>query len=133
MEEARRARSRSWTREEKAGGYSLPRVGNKVREAHPDGLPDQGWCVLAQTGGGSIIPGEFRTEPTDHFRQTVESLYFLWRTTGENWWREYAWRVIKSIEKHEDREWSRFRRDRGRWKSFQEKRDAEVRGLRLVE
>lgn len=30
----------------------------------------------------------------------MESLYLLWRTTGENRWREYAWQIFKSIEKH---------------------------------
>jgi mannosyl-oligosaccharide alpha-1,2-mannosidase len=30
----------------------------------------------------------------------VESLYLLWRTTGERRWREYAWRIFESIEKH---------------------------------
>jgi len=32
--------------------------------------------------------------------ETVESLYLLWRTTGEYRWREYAWRIFESIEKH---------------------------------
>lgn len=30
----------------------------------------------------------------------MESLYLLWRTTGEHRWREYAWRIFESIEKH---------------------------------
>ena len=29
----------------------------------------------------------------------MESLYFLWKTTGELRWREYAWRIFDSIEK----------------------------------
>ena len=30
----------------------------------------------------------------------MESLYLLWRTTGEHRWREYAWLIFESIEKH---------------------------------
>lgn len=30
----------------------------------------------------------------------MESLYLMWRTTGERRWREYAWRIFESIEKH---------------------------------
>ena len=30
----------------------------------------------------------------------MESLYLLWRTTGESRWREYAWQIFESIEKH---------------------------------
>ena len=30
----------------------------------------------------------------------MESLYFLWRTTGEHRWREYAWGIFESIEKY---------------------------------
>jgi len=30
----------------------------------------------------------------------VESLYLLWKTTGERRWREYAWEIFESIEKH---------------------------------
>ncbi|KAF9645503.1 glycoside hydrolase family 47 protein [Thelephora ganbajun] len=32
--------------------------------------------------------------------ETVESLYLLWRTTGEYRWRDYAWRIFESIEKY---------------------------------
>ncbi|KAF8889335.1 glycoside hydrolase [Infundibulicybe gibba] len=32
--------------------------------------------------------------------ETVESFYILWRTTGEERWREYGWAVFQSIEKH---------------------------------
>jgi hypothetical protein len=28
----------------------------------------------------------------------VESLYLLWRTTGERRWKEYAWQIFESIE-----------------------------------
>ena len=37
---------------------------------------------------------------TDSYGQTIESLYLLWRTTGEHRWREYAWRIFEAIEKH---------------------------------
>ncbi|KAF9006005.1 seven-hairpin glycosidase [Cyathus striatus] len=32
--------------------------------------------------------------------ETVESFYLLWRTTGEERWRERGWAVFESIEKH---------------------------------
>lgn len=31
--------------------------------------------------------------------QTVESFYLLWRTTGDEVWRERGWSVFESIER----------------------------------
>lgn len=39
--------------------------------------------------------GSYKLRP-----ETIESLYLLWKTTGEVRWREYAWRIFESIEKH---------------------------------
>ena len=35
----------------------------------------------------------------DGVRQTVESFYYMWRTTGDDTWRERGWAVFKAIEK----------------------------------
>ena len=32
--------------------------------------------------------------------QTLESLYLLWKITGEPRWRERAWKIFESIEIH---------------------------------
>jgi len=32
--------------------------------------------------------------------ETVESFYILWKTTGDERWREYGWSVFEAIEKH---------------------------------
>lgn len=32
--------------------------------------------------------------------KTLESLYLLWRTTGDIKWREYGWTIFEAIEKH---------------------------------
>ena len=32
--------------------------------------------------------------------QTVESFYIMWRTTGDEVWRERGWSVFQAIEKH---------------------------------
>jgi len=32
--------------------------------------------------------------------ETLESLYLLWRTTGEARWREYGWTIFEAIERH---------------------------------
>ena len=54
----------------------------------------------------------FRSKTINSRLQTVESLYLLWKTTGEHRWREYAWRIFESIEKkHKDRERLRFSDD----------------------
>jgi len=42
-----------------------------------------------------VKTGEYLLRP-----ETIESLYLLWRTTGEYRWREYAWRIFESIEKY---------------------------------
>jgi len=93
----------------------------------PGGVP---WMEVMEDwkkhGGRGHIPGlgkkdpvviplsESDTEYTKHVRmdywmrdgsfklrpETVESLYLLWRATGEHRWREYAWRIFESIEKH---------------------------------
>ena len=31
--------------------------------------------------------------------QTLESLYLLWRITGEARWRDYGWNIFEAIEK----------------------------------
>ena len=32
--------------------------------------------------------------------QTIESMYILWKTTGEVKWRERGWKIFESIEKY---------------------------------
>lgn len=35
-----------------------------------------------------------------HHNQTIESLYILWRVTGDLKWRERGWRIFAAIETH---------------------------------
>ncbi|KAG6909355.1 hypothetical protein DXG01_000955 [Tephrocybe rancida] len=41
-----------------------------------------------------------RPEVEEDWSQTIESFYILWRTTGEEVWRERGWSVFEAIEKH---------------------------------
>ena len=37
---------------------------------------------------------------TSRFFQTVESLYILWKTTGEVQWRERGYAIFRALERH---------------------------------
>jgi mannosyl-oligosaccharide alpha-1,2-mannosidase len=34
-----------------------------------------------------------------YLTQTVESLYILWKTTGDTKWRDWGWEIFEAIER----------------------------------
>ncbi|KAJ2610820.1 mannosyl-oligosaccharide alpha-1,2-mannosidase [Coemansia sp. RSA 1365] len=81
----------------------------------PSGLaPEIGWFRQLNHETGKEIPfnlneqlikpnGDILVHPFDrHYilrPETIESLYLLWKITGETIWREYGWRIFEAIEK----------------------------------
>ncbi|KAF9547096.1 hypothetical protein EC957_008945 [Mortierella hygrophila] len=51
--------------------------------------------MLSRGAGFYLIDPEYALRP-----ETVESLFILYRITGEGKYQEYAWRIVQAIEKH---------------------------------
>ena len=53
----------------------------------------------------AVNSGEARCTPppdnkkTNTNQQTIESIYLLWRTTGDPVWRERGWQLFQSMER----------------------------------
>ncbi|KAG5647834.1 hypothetical protein DXG03_007758 [Asterophora parasitica] len=69
------------------------------RRGRPGGVPPGlGDLEIAKEGKER----EYRLQKTSYLLrpETVESFYILWRTTGDEVWRERGWFVFEAIEKH---------------------------------
>lgn len=57
------------------------------------------WRLQADVGGGN-----FRVKPQDSHNilrpETAESLFVLWRTTGNSTYRDWGWSIFRAFEQH---------------------------------
>ena len=64
----------------------------------------EGGKGLTATGGGVAVLGDVLVKDKDSHNllrpETVESLWVLWRVTGENEWRDAGWRMWQAWERH---------------------------------
>ncbi|KAI6024438.1 glycoside hydrolase family 47 protein [Pisolithus marmoratus] len=79
-----------WSINDGSSGRWIDHVKAWVEEGKPDGVP----------------PGLHEPPPVKDWRcprlspETVESLYLMWRTTGDDRWRERGWEIFQAIEKY---------------------------------
>ncbi|KAJ7615253.1 glycoside hydrolase family 47 protein [Mycena polygramma] len=58
--------------------------------------PDRDWYIKgSRPGGPASYDAKYMLRP-----ETVESLFLAWRLTGNKRYRDYAWGIFESIEKH---------------------------------
>ncbi|KAI6010684.1 glycoside hydrolase family 47 protein [Pisolithus orientalis] len=88
-----------WTINDGSSGQWISHVKAWIEEGKPGGVPP-GLHEPAPAKDGSAQ--DYRIKKTDYLLrpEVVESLYLMWRTTGDERWRERGWEIFQSIEKH---------------------------------
>lgn len=89
-----------WEKEGRSGGVP-PGVGDPRREEKAkrrDYGQQKGTYLLRPEV--CRFPESWSCPGCNIFVKAIESFYLLWRTTGDEKWRERGWAVFQSIEKH---------------------------------
>ncbi|KAF8880626.1 glycoside hydrolase, partial [Infundibulicybe gibba] len=73
-----------------------PEIAQFRTSQHAPGESDRDWYIKnSRKGGPSSYDARYMLRP-----ETVESLFIAWRLTGDIHYRQYAWSIFSSIEKH---------------------------------
>ncbi|KAL4066005.1 glycoside hydrolase family 47 protein [Scleroderma citrinum] len=83
----------------KRAGRWIDHVKDWIKSGRPGGVPP-GLHEPSPAKGSS--GRDYRITRDDYLLrpETVESLYLMWRTTGDERWRERGWEIFQSIDKH---------------------------------
>lgn len=88
-----------WLTNDGSSGRWIDHVNAWKEEGKPGGVPP-GLHEPPPVKGGGIR--DYRIKKNDYLLrpEVVESLYLMWRTTGDERWRERGWEIFQAIEKH---------------------------------
>ncbi|KAI6101362.1 glycoside hydrolase family 47 protein [Pisolithus sp. B1] len=88
-----------WLINDGSSGRWIDHVNAWIEEGRPGGVPPGLHEPPPVKGGGTR---DYRIKKNDYLLrpEVVESLYLMWRTTGDERWRERGWEIFQAIEKH---------------------------------
>ncbi|KAI5984317.1 glycoside hydrolase [Pisolithus albus] len=88
-----------WLTNDGSSGRWIDHVNAWKEEGKPGGVPPGLHEPPPVKGGGTR---DYRIKKNDYLLrpEVVESLYLMWRTTGDERWRERGWEIFQAIEKH---------------------------------
>lgn len=72
----------------------------KMYESMPTGLSPEIAIFSTDAKANRVITAPYHAQYNIHRPETIESLFYLYRATGEQKYREYAWKIFQAFEKY---------------------------------